>query len=375
MIKKVLVIDDDVDLVDKIREKLEVENYEVIGAFDGEDGLEKARSERPDLIILDIVMPKMTGYEFVANARKDNVIRMIPIVVITKHEALLKFFESERVKGYLLKPLKLQELLSKVRDCIGEVEGKRILIIDDEPEVVDALKIRLMDKRYVVVTASNGKEGLEKIKVRKPDIIVLDIFMPVMNGCEFFKIVKDNPESADIPIIVLTPRGVMRDYFETFGADEVISKPFAGDEVVSRINSLLTNKALVLCDDDDILLKIKAVMEDRHYEQEIVITEEEMLERAKKTRYKVIVVFLACVQKGPVVFISALRSTRNKDTSIVVYSNSKVKGTESNNIVVIRELRRKWMLAGAEQFFDLRITDVDFPVLFDRSVGVFTEEY
>jgi len=366
MNKKILVIDDDPDLVDKIREKLEADYYEVLGAFDGLDGLAKTKTDKPDLIILDLVMPKMTGLEFVNELKLYPDLRNIPIILMTEHISLLKFFPEELLEHYIVKPIQVPELRRLVRYALGDVEAKTVLVIDDDPAVISALKTHLMHGHYVVWGAENGKEALDIMKSRLPNIIILDIFMPVMNGFEFLKALKKNEAWETIPVIVLLEREAMRDYVEGLQVDEIMLKPFTGEDATAKIQFLLESKAMILCDNDDVTKAIVRVFEERLYMPVLVRTEEEMMTRIKKYKYKSIVAYLGAIKKEPHEFISDIRSTVNKNTLILIYCNPKVPQAEKDNIIVLRNLRRKWLEAKADDFFDIRISESDFPVLFEK---------
>lgn len=121
------------------------------------------------------------------------------------------------------------------------MEQKKILVIDDEPELVKAITIRLKTSGYEVVLAFDGLEGLDKVKEIKPDLVLLDIIMPKMNGYEVCKALKDNPETKDLPVIIFTASG-QRDLEKkclSMGAKGVIMKPFEAAELLELVNNLL----------------------------------------------------------------------------------------------------------------------------------------
>lgn len=369
MVKKILVVDDDIDLVDRIRDKLEDQKYEIIGAFDGEDGLEKARTEAPDLIILDIVMPKMNGHEFATKLKADPHTRSIPILVVTVHEELVKFFNSGEIVGHLLKPFIFRDLLVKVRESIGEVRSKTILIIDENAGAVESMERTLRVNRFAVSKASNGKDGLEKARKELPDLVICDALMPVMNGHEFVQAIKKEEKLAHIPIIMLLQQATNKDFFSGLDVDEFAVKPLDGVDLIAKIKFLLKQKTLVLCQNEIFLERITKSLRERNLGVRIVKDEKEMCEELQKVKYAVVVAYLPSIQMEPLDFIAAVRASKNKDTKVIIYSSSKVKGTEKDNISVIRDIQRKWLKARADGFFDLRISEEDFPVILDGSLG------
>ena len=112
--KTILLVDDEADIIQTLIPHLVVNGYGVISAVDGVEGLKKARSERPDLIILDVVMPNMDGYTFIKELRSDQDISSIPVIVITVRDKMKDLFEVEGVKDYVTKPFEVEDLIEKV---------------------------------------------------------------------------------------------------------------------------------------------------------------------------------------------------------------------------------------------------------------------
>jgi two-component system alkaline phosphatase synthesis response regulator PhoP len=119
---KILLVDDDVDLVKVMSGALESKAYEVIVAYNGQEGLEKARKEKPDLVILDILMPVADGFTFADQFRKDPSFTKIPVLALTSFsESLGQPFPFE-VTEYIVKPIKPRELVAKVEEVLKRTE-------------------------------------------------------------------------------------------------------------------------------------------------------------------------------------------------------------------------------------------------------------
>ena len=114
MPKKILVIDDDETSIKFLQTRLEQNKYEVITAHDGVSGLQKVLQENPDLIILDVEMPKMNGYTFMLEFKKLAELSLVPVIVLTAHEEMQPIFVLKGVRGYLVKPVKFEDLLEKL---------------------------------------------------------------------------------------------------------------------------------------------------------------------------------------------------------------------------------------------------------------------
>ena len=121
MAKKILLVDDDRGIVEVIKNVLVGKNYEIITAYDGKEGYEKVQNENPDLVILDIRMPSMNGYEFIRSLRAERGrlgAPMVPVIVLTAKEKMEEVFRLEGVKGYLVKPVDPVKLTQKIEECL-----------------------------------------------------------------------------------------------------------------------------------------------------------------------------------------------------------------------------------------------------------------
>jgi CheY-like chemotaxis protein len=125
-----------------------------------------------------------------------------------------------------------------------ELKNKKILLVDDEPDVLKIIKARLESVGYRVVTATNGQEALDGIMKECPDLVVSDVLMPFMDGFTLYKRLKQNPTTADIPVLILTARGHMEDSFRVMGADDFLSKPFEPADLLSKIESLFMRSTI-----------------------------------------------------------------------------------------------------------------------------------
>ena len=121
MAKKILVVDDEVQLVELIKMRLEASRYKVITAYDGQEALDKAKKEKPDLIILDLMLPKMDGYKVCGLLKADARYKKIPIIMFTARaqDSDKKMGEDVGADGYITKPFEPETLLSKIKDFIG----------------------------------------------------------------------------------------------------------------------------------------------------------------------------------------------------------------------------------------------------------------
>ncbi len=120
MPKSILVVDDEQVVLEITKRKLEEHGYEVQTVGDGVEAFKSLKTKIPDLIILDIQMPKMNGYTFIMEKAKIPEYANVPVVVLTAYDEMEPLFRRHRIKDYLLKPLKLQDLLDKVLKIVGQ---------------------------------------------------------------------------------------------------------------------------------------------------------------------------------------------------------------------------------------------------------------
>ncbi|HRF58803.1 MAG TPA: response regulator [Fimbriimonadaceae bacterium] len=116
----------------------------------------------------------------------------------------------------------------------------KVLVCDDERHIVRLIQVNLERQGYTVVTAFDGKEGLEKVRSEKPDLVVLDVMMPYMDGFEVLKSLRREPETESLPVIMLTAKAQDKDVFEGYhyGADMYLTKPFNPSELVTFVKRI-----------------------------------------------------------------------------------------------------------------------------------------
>ena len=122
-------------------------------------------------------------------------------------------------------------------------ETKKILVVDDEQQLALAVKIRLQSRGYQVVTASDGQQGLELVERENPDLIILDVLMPVMDGYSCLREINTRFGRSKIPIIILTARDRMKDLFELEGIEDYVIKPFDHEDLLMRIDRTFKRRA------------------------------------------------------------------------------------------------------------------------------------
>ena len=121
-------------------------------------------------------------------------------------------------------------------------EGRKILVVDDEQQLAMAVKIRLQSRGYQVATANDGQQALAAIEADRPDLIILDVLMPVMDGYSCMREINSRFGRGQIPIIILTARDRMKDLFDLEGIADYVVKPFDHEDLLTRIDRALKSR-------------------------------------------------------------------------------------------------------------------------------------
>ncbi len=201
----ILVIDDDPTIRDLMTRHLEKNNFSVLQALDGAQGIKMAREYRPDAITLDILMPEMDGWSVLRTLKADKEVSHIPVVMASIIDEKKKGF-SLGAADYLSKPVERDRLIGSISKLLGSKSGKVILIVEDNDDLRFTVKEALTSADNIVLEAGNGKEALDVLndKTNKsPDLILLDLMMPKMNGFEFLEAYRTQFEK-QVPVIVIT---------------------------------------------------------------------------------------------------------------------------------------------------------------------------
>ena len=206
----ILVIDDDHNAQDMMKKFLEKQEYVIIQARNGEEGLQLAAKHKPDLITLDVMMPEMDGWEVLAALQANDVTKSIPVIMLTMADEP-DIGYSLGATDYMTKPVDWGRLSEILKNHEIESGSQSILIVEDDETTRDMLKKSLENNEYKVRTANNGKEGLEKVSQSKPGLILLDLMMPEMDGFEFSERLRENKEWLDIPVVVITAKDLTKE--------------------------------------------------------------------------------------------------------------------------------------------------------------------
>jgi len=203
-----LVIEDNDHAAELIRVQLQPEGFEIVRAATARQALDAMATRVPAVIILDLLLPDMDGWELLALLKlPDSASAHIPVVIVSIVADARRGF-SLGASAVLQKPVSREELLGALDDA--GISGARpvsvVLIVDDDPKAVELLATYLRGPNYRVLRAHGGKEGIETARRERPDLIVLDLMMPEVSGFDVVEMLKDSPETAAIPVVVATAK-------------------------------------------------------------------------------------------------------------------------------------------------------------------------
>ena len=213
--KTILLIDDDASLLVTLSDFLKFEGYQILTADSGEQGLKRLEKVTPDLIILDMSMPGMGGVGFLREISSADGKPKYPVLVLTARANMAEFFSNVDVDGFVAKPCDPEDLLMEVGRIIFLRHGddpvgaskprlgkKRVLLGEDDRMVNENLALAFTDAGYSVEAVFKGPEILERAIVQKPDVIVVKLVLAGMNGDAVAGMLKEMPNTKEIPVIL-----------------------------------------------------------------------------------------------------------------------------------------------------------------------------
>jgi len=235
----VLVVDDDPTVHDLLSATLAKEGYRILHARDGAEALEILRKTPPDIVTLDVMMPKIDGWSVLGIMKSDPALDHIPVIMIT--------IVDDRNLGYTLgasefmtKPIDRSRLLTLVRAFTAQVSKPSVLIVDDDPEVRDLVSTTLEGSGLKTMQAVNGRAAIDWLNNHPlPSLILLDLMMPVMDGFAFLEELRKDGELIDVPVVVLTAK-MLTDEERAFLAERTLLVLSKSAQPISQLGSALS---------------------------------------------------------------------------------------------------------------------------------------
>ena len=253
---KILIVEDNEATVIQVRQVLKSQGYQVDVARGGQEALDYIKQAIPDAIILDLMMPEVDGFEVLNKLRSNQAMTEIPVLVLTAMDLTqedLNKLNSNNIRQMIQKgDVNSEDLLSVIRSMLEAAPQKQqttsaeklktILVVEDNPDSLITIKAVLQNK-YNVLEATDGKKGLSMTIEKQPDLVLLDMALPLMDGFTVVRKIKKNKAVVHIPVIAMTARAMTGDREKTIraGCDDYVSKPINPDKILKKIEKWLRN--------------------------------------------------------------------------------------------------------------------------------------
>ena len=292
--KKILIVEDDVVLREVLAEKLNQKGYEVISVEDGEVALFEINKQIPDLILLDILMPRKGGMEVMEDLSKDEKLNKIPIIVISNSGQPVEVQRARELgaKEFLIKAVfDPNEVLEKVEKVLKETGGidatsfgndtdsgeekvniielnektdnstvstndagdpasakgqkggqRKVLVVEDDKFLRELFVRKMFNEGFDVESAVDSIQVFEILSVKKPEVILLDLILPGVDGFEILAQIKKDDDLKDIPVMVISNLGQKEDIdraMDLGASDFLIKANYTLDEIITRVLNVL----------------------------------------------------------------------------------------------------------------------------------------
>ncbi len=266
--KKIFVLEDEKILFNVLLQKLRKAGFVAVGSEDGADGVRRIKDEKPDLLLLDIMLPGKGGFEVLEELRKDEATKNLPVIIISNSGQPVEIERGIKlgVRDYLIKAeFDPAEVIEKIEKVLGKGAGEmpvtnsavrkeemhhgapgvsvgRVLVVEDDKFLRDLIVKKLRNEGFKVYEAIDGEEGLRIIIKESAEIILLDLILPGIDGFEVLRRLKEQMATKNIPVIVLSNLGQAEDIARasSLGANSyMIKAKFTPDEIISNIKKIL----------------------------------------------------------------------------------------------------------------------------------------
>jgi len=238
----VLVIDDDPTVHDLVQRFLNKEGLKMIGARSGDEGIRLAKEMHPAVITLDVLMPGMDGWAVLTELKADPAISEIPVIMVTIMDEKQMGY-ALGAADYLTKPIDWDRLAAILQRYECARPPCPVLVVEDDPVMREMLHRRLEKEGWKVIDAENGRVALERMTERQPDLILLDLMMPEMDGFQFLDEIHKREDWRPIPIIVVTAKELTaQDRQRLNGSVEKILQKgaYSREELIREVRDLVT---------------------------------------------------------------------------------------------------------------------------------------
>lgn len=264
---RILIIEDNQANLELMSYLLHAFGHDALTACDGQEGLEAARRESPDLIICDLELPRINGLEVARRLKSDSALRWIPLIAVT---AFAMVGDRDRVlaagfDGYIPKPIAPEKFVGQVEAFLPVIERSTpkvssqpavkitkpettrasILVVNNLPVNIEIMRSLLEPSGYYVFSSGNVDDGLEMARQTTVDLIISEVHMPEKDGYAFVQAVKGDPQLRHIPFMLLSSTLGREDDAQrsaAFGANRFIVRPIEPQALLAEVEALIRDK-------------------------------------------------------------------------------------------------------------------------------------
>jgi len=249
---RIVIVDDSVVVRSRLRNILTAEGHEIVGeAANGKEGIALSKDKKPDIVTMDLTMPEMDGITACKHLSQDETLKGTKIIMISsigKEEEILKAIRNG-ASYYVIKPFSAEQVLKIVNIILHkddmtekkEDEAALIEVIDDSPTVLATVSAFLKDDGHSIITSRSPLKGIELAETGNPDLLILDLTMPEIDGFDVLRVLQKGEVTQRIPVMMLTGRSNKEDIINamTFGVVDYMVKPFKENDLRKRVKTAL----------------------------------------------------------------------------------------------------------------------------------------
>lgn len=329
--KTILVVDDDPKMIKSISEYLHEAGYKVISTSAGKKALKLAEKHQPVAITLDIIMPDMDGWEVLQKLKNNPKTKNIPVIIVSVSEDRDTGFALGAI-GYVNKPIDKKILLSEIY-TLHRSPGS-VMIVDDNKFELNHISGILEAQKIETVLATGGDECIKLLENKIPDILILDLMMPGMNGFEVLEKIRKQPETKNLPVIVVTAKDLTKGDKEilTGNVSSVVAKSDSTPQDLfkaikkilfelekSQKTGISENRILIVEDNPESIVQIKGVLENKNFKVDVAGGGQEALDYIQHTVPAGIILDLMMPDINGFEVLEKLRSTkRTKNIPVLI---------------------------------------------------------
>ena len=388
----ILIVEDDIGSLELFQRYLIKHNFRFVSTSKGEEVLKLAKEYKPDLIVLDILLPDKDGWQVLKELKEDPQVSSIPVVVCSILSEKKKAFSLGAI-DYIEKPVNEEAFIQRLKRLIKpQISKANILVIDDQPTTLRYLEKILSKREFNPLCFQDPQKALEFIFSQKEriDVIILDLIMPHIDGFSILKILKEDPLTRDIPVLIftvkkLTPQDIERlDQLYTSLLDKSQSGP---EEIVREIEHILgrvsveekvttsevslkqARKYLILLVEDNPLNQklMEFIFKKEGIGYDLAVDGEEAVKKAQEKQYDLILMDILLPK------IDGLEATRRirqipsyKDTPIIALTAQVMKGDEQKCLeagctsYLPKPIDKEKLIREINKYIQLQKKEIDF---------------